>query len=144
MSWSIMLGRFVRPAALRAALLAAPVAVVMWVAVVPYFQTSRVEEALPGLEDVAAGGAAALPSTTAPTPDPIAGGTAPAVPAPSTTAPAPKEPRLVGSASLAGIGHRATGTASLYQLPDGSLVIRLEEMCASTTCGPTRAATTTR
>lgn len=122
-AWSTLVGRFVRLVALRSALVAVPVVLVGWVAIVPYFQTSRVDEALPGLADVAAGEPAGALSTPGSAPAPAV-----APPAPSTTVAAPTEPVLVGSAPLAGIDHRATGTAALYRLPEGSLVIRLEEV----------------
>jgi hypothetical protein len=49
---------------------------------------------------------------------------APAAPGPAAPAPAPTAPVRVSTGSLSGIGHSASGEASIIRQPDGSFVVR--------------------
>ncbi|MGQ0519520.1 MAG: DM13 domain-containing protein [Actinomycetota bacterium] len=126
--------------ALAARIVVAAGAVGLAVVVVgPYFRSERVEEALPGSGAVVAGAPAGEggPATSV---APAPGSTAPAAPgapgvpvpdqapppAPAPDAPAP--PVELTRGSLEGIGHRARGGASVYQLADGSRLVRLEDI----------------
>ncbi len=91
-----------------------PVVAVSWWALSPYFSPSEVDEAFPVVTTDAAGAT----STTAP-------------PSTTMTTTAPPEPVLLRSGSFQGLtGHRGRGTASLYDLPDGSRLLRFEELDA--------------
>ncbi|UVJ38177.1 DM13 domain-containing protein [Arthrobacter sp. CJ23] len=88
------------------------------------FTSSLVDEALPGTTAAAS----APPATTAPA------GTAPSgmetsTPAPSS--PAPAAPVLLSSGAFQSQEHATSGTASLLRLPDGSHVVRLENLASS-------------
>jgi len=72
--------------------------------------------------------AAPLAPVGAEAPVPVPTPAVPAVP-PTTAAPvAPTGPVELTRGALAGIGHRAQGTASLYRLPDGRAIVRLEDI----------------
>lgn len=81
------------------------VAAFMAVTAGPAFRETRVEEQLPA--------AAATPST----------------PAESSAPPAAvADPAVLRSGMLSGVDHRAAGRALLVRLPDGQLVVRLEDL----------------
>jgi len=71
----------------------------------PAFRETRVEEQLPAVA---------------------------ATPAPPSASPAPQAtlagPTVLRSGNLSGVDHRASGTALLVRLPDGQLVVRLEDL----------------
>lgn len=83
-----------------------PFAVSGWLFVAPAYRTKTLHEALP------AGAVAPMPTRTR------TGGEMTAGAAPST--------RRVFTSTLVGLGHRASGDASLVLLPDGSYVVRFE------------------
>ena len=125
LSWTLR--RFVESAAVRGLVMAVPAAAIGWFLVVPYFTDETVVEPLPGV---------AVDTTTATTvpgpaagaaPTPTAGTAAPVAPvAPvATTVPGPV---LLSVGELAGIDHRASGSAALYRLVDGSHIVRLEDI----------------
>jgi hypothetical protein len=97
-----VLPRLGRGFAVTAAAQAIPVALVFIVTVLPSFRTVTVNDPLPG-----------------PVAAPIAGSVSP-VPVPA--------PLAVSRGNLSGIHHRASGTAVLLQLADGSRVVRLEDL----------------
>jgi hypothetical protein len=92
-----------------AAVLSAVAVVALVVLVVPTLRDKKVVEEFP---------AAVAEPTVAPT-------TVPGITTPPTTA-APAEPVKVSSGDLLGIGHDASGTASIYRQPNGSAVVGLE------------------
>lgn len=108
----VVLPRLVRNVFVRAAILTAGALVAVAVLVLPTLRDTKVVERFPV---VAAPEPAVGPSD------------ANAVPAasPATTA-AAAEPVRVSSGELVGIDHDATGRASVYRQPDGSLVVALE------------------
>ncbi|MGH8909203.1 MAG: DM13 domain-containing protein [Egibacteraceae bacterium] len=113
--WSALLRRFVPNATARAALLIVPAAVAGWLLVVPYLRPpTTVDEALPGADRTAAAPAGAASQGAA---SQEASGDA------ALTGPA-----RVAAGTLVGIGHRATGGVGIYQLEDGSAVVRLEDV----------------
>lgn len=105
--WLVLLPRFVRNGWVRVAILGV-VAVGLSVALVlPSVRNSEVVESFP---TVAPRTASSAPTADSPTPT-------------SATAPI-----RLGAAPLIGIDHDATGTAVLYEQPDGSVVVGLEEI----------------
>jgi hypothetical protein len=68
----------------------------------------------------------AVSTTVAAAAAPTVVGAAPAS-TPATTV-APAGPVLLAVGDLAGIGHRASGSAALYRLVDGSHIVRLEDI----------------
>lgn len=143
---SRLLKRFVPNRAVQAAVPAVLCLIVLSLVVLPYFRDEMVMESLPttaadlGLPmppvDVTSPPTTAAPtSTTAARPPTIA---APATaPRPTTTtttatppaAPAaPAGPARVTSGTLRGIDHRASGSAAIYRLADGTAFVRLEDI----------------
>ena len=139
-----LLGRVVHHDLARSAIVAGAGAVLVTIVVAPYFRNERVVEALPGsvagteaTSPQAGDGTAPEVVTTAPVPttapevtaapSATTGPTAPAT-APPATAPPAAGPEQLTTGSLHGIGHRARGTASLYRLPDGTVLVRLEDI----------------
>jgi hypothetical protein len=127
----VLLVRYTRWPALRLAVFAVAALGVLSVVVLPAYDDTTVVETL-AVSD--AGPSVPLPEATTTTslawgpaqsPAPTTPTTAPdaAVPA----APAP-EPVALRSSLIHGIDHRASGTAVLYQQPDSSLVIGLEDV----------------
>jgi hypothetical protein len=110
----LLLRRFVASPLLRSLALAVPALAVAWFMIAPAFQDVRVDEELPAVAPAPAAPAAPMTPPSEPA--------GPAAPAP------PVEPVRLGGGSLTGIDHRATGGAGLYRLPDGSHVLRLEEI----------------
>lgn len=145
--WSALLRRFGVPALLRSVLVLVPVAVVGVLWIRPYFTDTRVDEQLPVAAVDASGvapseqpsqpavagatTASARPSpdrATSPSEPPRSEPPASASPSPSPS-PSPSEPVAVSRGEFVGLdGHRAEGTAAVYRLPDGGLVVRLEDV----------------
>ncbi len=101
-----------------------PIAVALVVLVLPSFRSERVDEAASA--DIV--NAQPAPATTAPAPVPGGSSTASAD-KPRTAKPAaPAGPVELGRASLAGIDHRASGTARVIRTADGRIVVRLESL----------------
>ena len=125
----IVLSRFVLPRVLpnpwaRAAVLAVPAVLIVWVWVVPYFRNVTVNEEFP----VTVG---AAPATTTPATNPATTGAASAVTGapPTTSAPAPAGPVRLSVGTMAGIDHRvSSGEAAIFRQPDGTYVIRIENL----------------
>ncbi len=117
LSW--VLRQFVANAVVRGLIMAVPVGALVWLLVVPYFTDETVVEPLPGAVEVAA----AAPSTTAQ----AAPAAAPA-PTPAPTPTAAAGPVLLSVGDLEGIDHRASGSAAIYRLVDGSHIVRLEDI----------------
>ena len=139
---SRVLGRFVANRWARAALVGVPAALLVAFAVGPYFRDEEVVEKLAtssaelrGDEaaPVATSTTATSPTTTAPTAATATTAavrtptTAATVVPPPTTAP-PAAPVEVTRGTFRGIDHRASGTASIYRLPDGTAFVRLEDI----------------
>ena len=133
---SFVLRRFVANALVRSLVMAVPVLALVWLLAVPYFTDETVVEPLPGANvaadaaptsttpataTAADAGAAAPPVTDRGTPVAVA-------PATSAAVPATAEPVLLTVGSLRGIDHRASGTAAVYRLADGSHIVRLEDI----------------
>lgn len=139
--FSRLVGRFVANRPLAMVLRVVPVmAVGLW-ALVPYFSPSEVDEAFP----VVAADATTIvpPETTSTTAVDSPGGDEPSSAAPTTTtsptttttttttAAAPAEPVLLRSGDFRGLtGHRGRGNAAVYDLADGSRLLRFEELDA--------------
>jgi hypothetical protein len=109
---SALLGRFVRNGWVRNVALAVPAVILLVLVVLPFFRSKTVNEDLPGL--------VGAPPPAAATPTPGGGAGGPSGPS------AAQQPRRLGAAPLRGINHDASGTAAIYRLADGSLVVRLE------------------
>ncbi len=101
----------------RSAAVLPVIAALAWT-VLPAFRNTTVNEPL-----------AAEVTTVQPTPTPTE-----TSPAASATPMPTSEALIVGTAPLRGIGHRATGTARLIRLPNGSYLVRLEKL--SVEAGP--------
>jgi hypothetical protein len=115
LSW--LLRRLVPNRAVRGVVLAVPAVVLLWAIVAPYFRDVEVTEALPR--------SAVAPSVEPPgeqAPAPAVGQPAPAPP------PVAAAPVKLTQGALRGIGHRASGTAALYRLADGTALVRLEDI----------------
>jgi len=128
---SLVLRRFVDNALARGLVMAVPVVALAWLLVVPYFTDETVVESLPGA--AAASAPAAAPtttSTTATAPAAAEPARTPATPPPPTVAPTtvPAGPVRLTAGALEGIDHRASGTAAVYRLADGSHIVRLEDI----------------
>jgi hypothetical protein len=137
---SLVLRRLVPNGLVRGVIMAVPAGVLVWLLAVPYFVDETVVEPLP--ESSAPAGtatAATVPAAPAPAP-PVPAATVPAAPAPAPAAPAataaptaaattvPVGPARLTEGELRGIDHRASGTAAVYRLADGSHVVRLEDI----------------
>lgn len=123
----------------RRALVGVPALLLLAVAVGPYFRDEEVVEQLatsaadlgadqPPAQAVPAGGGPATTATpTTATPTAATPTTAtPTTAAPATTAPA--VPVELSRGTLRGIDHRASGTASVFRLPDSTVFLRLEDI----------------
>ncbi len=137
---SRLLRRFVPSRAVQATVPALVGVAVLALVVLPYFRDTTVVETLPtsaaelGLPQPAAEAPAQVP---VPTQAEVA---MPAVPeattttttTTTTTVPAPPAPPApparVTSGTLRGIDHRASGSAAVYRLADGTSFVRLEEI----------------
>lgn len=109
----VLLPRVLRNDYLRAAALTAVAVAAVFVLVIPTLHDERVVEAFPMAESMRL---PALPAPSASPDTPLP---------PSTTA---AQPVRVSTGELTGIDHDASGTASVYRLPDGSIVVGLEDI----------------
>jgi hypothetical protein len=107
----LILPRLIRNGWIRVALLSALAVVLVVVLIVPTLRDKKVVETFPSASPTTAASEAANGST--PTSAPPA---------------APAEPVRLGAGELTGIDHDATGTAVLYEQPDGSFVVGLENI----------------
>ena len=125
----IVLVRYAPWPALRLGVFAIAALGVLRVVVYPAYDNTTVVETLPV---VGAAAAATLPDASLTTTSSPAGSPAAAPIAPTTTAapepPVSLEPVALRSSAIHGIDHRASGTAVIYRLPDGSLVVGLEDI----------------
>jgi hypothetical protein len=112
----VILPRLIRNDAARSGILTALALLAIAVLVVPTLRDTTVNEKFP---EVAVIQDRSEPVTTAPT----SAGTPDA--APTTTVPLPVR---VATGRLVGIDHDASGVASVYRQPDGSLVVGLESI----------------
>lgn len=110
----VILPRLVRNVLVRAAILTALAIIGVVVLVVPTLHDTKVVETFPGV--------------AAPERDEASASSAPASEVQVAPAPVVAAPTKVSSASLHGIDHDATGTASVYRQPDGSFVVALEDI----------------
>jgi hypothetical protein len=108
----VILPRLLHNAVARAAVLTAIAIAAVVVLVVPTLRDTKVVEAFPMPHASAADASPADSAATA---------------TPTTAAPA-AEPVRVSTGPLHGIDHDASGTASIYRLPDGSSVVGLEDI----------------
>jgi hypothetical protein len=130
--------RFVRNLALRTALIAIPPLVFSVWALAPAFFDKTVNEDFPVVagpapttvvpDDAVTAPPATVPATTGAGPGAITS-TPPTVPAAPTTAATPTAPVRLAAGTFSGLaGHEGTGDAVLYRLPDGSNLVRLENL----------------
>ncbi len=134
---SAIVGRVVPSRLLARVVVAVPVVAVTWWALSPYLGDDVVDEAFPVVAGASSTGDTA-PAADAGDPVPVSPSDAPADAAAPTTAsadaptPPPAEPIALGGGSFHGLtGHRGAGTATVFELPDGSRVLRLEEFDVS-------------
>jgi hypothetical protein len=106
----VVLPRVIRNPAWRAALLSAVAVAAIAVLVVPTLRDKEVIEEFP-----VAVAEPTIPPTTLPG--------VPPTPTPTTATP---QPVRISTGALEGIGHDASGTASIYRQPDGHEVVALE------------------
>lgn len=130
--WVALARRFVRPETVGLVVAAIPVAVALWLVLWPYIRpATEVDEAFP---PVTAAPTTTAPTTTAPTttaPTTTAAGepASPSTSTTTTTTTVPPEPVELARASFQGLtGHRGSGDAALYQLADGSILLRFENV----------------
>ena len=103
-----------------------PALAVTWWALSPYFGDDVVDEEFPV---VASTTGSTSPSTA---PDTETDQDAPITTPPAPTTSVPAEPVALGSGTFQGLtGHDGSGTATVYELPDGSRVLRLEDFDVS-------------
>ncbi len=118
---SRVLRRFVASRAMQAAVPAVLCLAVLALVVLPYFRDETVVESLPtSVADLGA------PAAAVPVPPETASAAPPDAPRPTPTVPA--APVQVTTGALNGIDHRATGSAGLYLLADGTAFVRLEDI----------------
>jgi hypothetical protein len=127
----VALGVMIRigiPPIVRLLVVGIPVVLVSWWLLEPFFVDDVVEEKFStsiAAEQRRASGPSTVPSTVPSTGQDSAA--APATPTTPTTSPAPAGPLLLGSGKFVGLaGHDGTGDAGIFRLPDGSIVVRLE------------------
>ncbi len=151
-AWVVGVRRVVGNRTIATVLALAPVLVAAWVYVWPYLRPpTEVDEAFPittapspeaepttrptravvptpGPTPFPTGEAAGATETPAATPAPTATPTPAPTPAVVPTA-SPTEPVELRRGSFQGLtGHRGSGDAALYRLPDGSILLRFEEV----------------
>ncbi|MFP5376887.1 MAG: DM13 domain-containing protein [Acidimicrobiia bacterium] len=112
----IVLVRFTPWPALRLAVFGAAAVAVAAVVVLPAYDDTTVVETL----------VASPATTTATTTPPAVAATGPEPAEPAAPPAAPAQPVALRSSAIAGIDHRASGTAVLYRQPDGTYVVGLE------------------
>lgn len=115
LAWAWLLPSIVPSLRVRLGMLVVVGALLGWYLISPLFVDRRVVEELPSAP-VAAGGRESPSASTA-----AAGSEGP-------SAPVRGDRMRVAGGSLSGIGHRASGSVALYNLGDGSHVVRLEEV----------------
>lgn len=108
--WLVVLPRFVRNGWIRTGILLVVALGLSTALIVPSVRNERVVERFPGAAPTSASTSAGRATASSP---------------PTTAAPAPVR---LASGALVGIDHDATGTATLYEQPDGSFVVGLEEI----------------
>jgi hypothetical protein len=108
----VLVPRLIRNPWWDTAILTIVAVVALVILVVPTLRDKKVVEQFPA--------AAAAPTRTTPS------STTPG--APPTLAPTVPNPTKISTGELHGIGHDATGTASIYQRADGSAVVALEDI----------------
>jgi hypothetical protein len=113
----VVVPRVIKNAWWDAALLSAVAVAAIVVLVVPTLRDTKVVEEFPVAE-----AGPTVPSTAPAPTSTLPGVTAP----PTTTTAAPEEPVKVSTGELRGIGHDASGTASIYWQPNGTAVVALE------------------
>ncbi len=135
---SVIVGRLVPNPWVARAIVLIPAIAVTWWGLSPYLSDDVVDEDFPV---VASEPAPDEPPQTptdedasrASTPPPSeATDSTPVEPAAPTPAPAPAGPVALGAGPFQGLtGHRGEGTATVFELPDGSRVLRLEDFDVS-------------
>ena len=135
-AWVWGVRRFVSQRGVRIALIGVPLLVVAWVLLWPYLRpATRVDEAFP----VTIPTTSTTPVTTTTTMPPTTTSTPPVEAAPTTTTSTtttsttttsvPTGPVELARGGFQGLtGHRGDGSVALYQLEDGSLLLRFEEV----------------
>jgi len=113
----VLVPRLIRNRWWDTAILTAIAVVAIVVLVVPTLRDTKVVEEFPA--------AVAEPATPATSPTTAAGAPPTMATTRSTAAP---DPVKVSTGELRGIGHDATGTASVYERTDGSAVVALEDI----------------
>jgi hypothetical protein len=111
----VIVPRVIKSAVWDAVLLSAVAAVAIAVLVVPTLRNEKVVEEFPA--------AVAEPTTSPTTPPSTLPGAPPTTTPPTTT---PAAPVKLSTGALRGIGHDASGTASIYRQPNGTAVVALE------------------
>jgi len=130
---SRLLRRFVPNRAVQAAVPAVLGVAVLALVVLPYFRDQTVVESLPksaaelGLPLPADDTPAPVP-TVAVVPAEVTMAAVPETTTTSTTVATAAPPARVTAGTLRGIDHRASGSAALYRLADGTSFVRLEEI----------------
>ncbi|MFA5883234.1 MAG: DM13 domain-containing protein [Acidimicrobiia bacterium] len=122
----VLMPRLVRRQGPRVVITSVVAVALAWVLFANAYRDERVVETLRGLDAPAA---PVTPESAPPKTDPpktAPPDTAAATPVPDPTTPA--GPVRLRSAALRGIGHRASGTASVIRRPDGSHVVGLEDI----------------
>jgi hypothetical protein len=114
-----VLPRVLKRTVWRSVLLTVVACAAIVVLVVPTLRDTEVVEEFPAAVAEPATPASATPTTAG------AGATTPA-PTPAPTTLAATEPVRISSGTLRGVGHDASGTASVYERADGSRVVGLE------------------
>jgi hypothetical protein len=104
----VLVPRVLRRPAWQATVLSVVAVAALFVLVVPTLRDKKVVEEFPV--------AVAEPTTSPP----------PTLPGAPTTTTAPAQPVKISTGELRGIGHDASGTASIYRQPSGSAVVALE------------------
>lgn len=127
--WSRLVARFVSHRGLQAVLRFTPAIVAFWFLAAPYFMSgTTIDDPFP----VATGAAPAVaPTTTAPLESATSvpaddGATVESTASPTTTA-APGPVALVSGTFQGLTGHRGDGTATVFDLGGGDLLLRLED-----------------
>ena len=144
MVFSFVVRRLVPNAWVARVIVAVPAIAVTWWALSPYFGDDVVDEDFPvvastPIDDQAESDEPATTAAPDPDPDPATVDSdetpatdVPATAPPETTPPPPAEPVALGSGTFQGLtGHRGAGTATVYELTDGSRVLRLEDFDVS-------------
>jgi hypothetical protein len=114
---TVLLRRAVRrvPEPLSSLVAVAPALIAVALLVVPTLRSTTVDEDIADLQPLAPAAAPAEDGTAA-------------APADAAAAPPADAPARLATGEVEGIGHRGSGSVSLVQLPDGSLVLRFEDL----------------